>query len=180
MYMSLNREVWKPVFFKPFNRKYLVSNLGRVKAIKKSKYSNNKRMCLKPGVGARGYAFVTLYHNKQSKQLAVHRMVAYAFIGNPPKGKNIVCHLDDNKLNNVADNLVWGDNYDNMRHMVEHRRSLVGSKNPTAKLDDIKVQTIRRLYSEGSYTQTELAEVFEVDQTIVSRVVLRQSWKHIP
>lgn len=173
-------QIWKPVPHKPFDKKYIISNLGNVKPIKKSKYSHMRGTYLRYGVGARGYAFITLYHNSQSKQCLVHRMVAYAFIGNPPKGKNIVCHLDDNKLNNVADNLIWGDNFDNMRHMVEHRRSLAGSKNPKAKLDDIKVQTIRQLYAEGSYTQTQLAEVFEVNQTVVSRVVLRQSWKHIP
>jgi len=84
-----------------------------------------------------------------------------------------------NKLNNVADNLVWGDNYDNMRHMVEHRRSLVGSKNPRALLDDVKVRSIRELYAQGGYSQTEVAELFGVNQTQVSRVILRQAWKHI-
>lgn len=176
--MSL-KELWLPVHLKPFDEKYLVSNKGRVKPIKKSKYANNKRMCLKPGVGARGYAFTTLYHNGVSKQLAVHRMVAYAFIDNPPKGKNIVCHLDDNKLNNVTENLVWGDNYDNMRHMVEHRRSLAGAKNPKAKLDDVKVITIRKLYEEGSYSQSKLAVTFGVHQTIISKVIRRQSYRNV-
>lgn len=173
------KEIWKPVPFKPFDKKYQISNLGKVKPIKKSKYANNKREFLKPGIGARGYAFVTFYHEGQLKQCSVHRMVAYVFLGDPPEGKSIVCHLDDNKLNNVADNLIWGDPSDNMRHMVEHRRSLVGSKNPRALLNDVNVLTIRKLYGEGSYTQTELAETFGVDQTIISRVVLRKSWKHI-
>ena len=173
------KEIWKPVPYKPFDKKYLVSNIGRVKPIIISKYSGNKSEFLKPGVGASGYGHVALYHDGMKKQAFVHRMVAYAFIGIPPEGKNLVCHKDDNKLNNVADNLVWGNNTDNMRHMIEHRRSLVGSKNPRALLDDVKVQTIRRLWEEGSYSQTELAATFGVDQTIISRVVLRKSWKHV-
>ena len=172
-------ETWKPVTFAPYGEKYVVSNLGRVKPIVKSKYSSAKGELLKPGIGARGYGFVTLYSGGQSRQLAVHRLVALAFIGDPPEGRNIVCHLDDDKLNNVADNLIWGDNYDNMRHMIDHRRSLVGSKNPRALLDDVKVRTIRRLYAEGGVTQTSLALQFGIDQTIVSRVVLRQSWQHV-
>ena len=170
-------EQWKPVPVTPYGDKYVISNLGRVKPITKSKFSSAKGEFLKPGVGARGYGFVTFYHNGQSKQCAVHRLVALAFIGDPPKGKNKVCHLDDNKLNNVADNLVWGDNYDNMRHMIEHRRSLVGSKNPRALLDEVKVLTIRRLYEAGGVSQASLAKEFGVHQTIISRVVRRQSWK---
>ncbi len=174
------KEIWKPVPYKPFDKKYEVSIVGNVRPIIKSKYSTLKGKYLKYGVGSSKYAFVTLYHEGQHRQCLVHRMVAYVFIGDPPKGKNLVCHIDDNKLNNVADNLVWGDNSDNMRHMVEHRRSLVGSKNPRALLDDVKVQTIRKLYGEGSYSQVELAATFGIDQTIVSRVVNRKSWRHIP
>jgi NUMOD4 motif-containing protein/HNH endonuclease len=173
------KEIWKPVPHKPFDKKYIVSNLGNVKPIKKSKFSHMRGDFLKPGVGARGYAFVTLYYNRQNKQTSVHRMVAYAFLGNPSEGKTIVCHLDDNKLNNRADNLIWSDPAGNMRHMVEHRRSLVGSKNPRALLSDVEVLTIRRLYEEGSYSQTALAITYGVEQTQISRIVLRKAWKHI-
>lgn len=172
-------EIWKPVPYEPFSEKYLISNLGNVKPIKKSKYSPAKGEFLKPGFKQKGYKHVTFYHDGQKKQADVHRMVALAFIGQPPEGKNLVCHLDDNKLNNIADNLIWGDNADNMRHMVEHRRSLVGSKNPRALLNDVKVRTIRRLYAEGGVSQTSLALQFGVNQTIISKVIRRQSWKNV-
>lgn len=172
-------EIWKTVPYALFNEKYLVSSFGRVKPIKKSIYSNSKNECLKPGVGARGYGNISMYHNGLHKQAFIHRMVAYAFLGDPPEGKTIVCHLDDNKLNNRADNLVWGNPYDNMRHMIEHRRSLVGSKNPRALLNDVEVLTIRRLYKEKSFSQTALAVTYGVNQTQISRIVLRKAWKHI-
>lgn len=173
------KEVWKTVPYELFNEKYSISNYGRVKPITKSKYSHLRDEYLKPGIGARGYGHISMYHSGLHKQAFIHRMVAYAFLGDPPKGKTIVCHLDDNKLNNRADNLIWGDNSDNMRHMVEHRRSLVGSKNPRALLDDVEVLTIRRLYKEGSFSQTALAITYGVDQTQISRIVLRKAWKHI-
>lgn len=173
------QELWKSVPFKPFNEKYQVSNLGKVKPIKKSKFSNMKGEFLRYGVGARGYAFVTFYHEGIHKQCSVHRLVAYAFIGDPPKSKNIVCHLDDNKLNNVADNLIWGSPQDNMRHKVERGRSLVGSKNPRALLNDVNVRTIRRLYQEKCHSQAELALLFGVNQTQISRIVRGEHWGHI-
>jgi hypothetical protein len=173
------KELWKSVPYQPFNKKYLISSFGRVKPIKKSKYSKAKGRHLKPGVGARGYSHVAMYHNGLHRQAFIHRMVALAFLDNPPKGKTLVCHLNDNKLDNRTDNLVWGDPYDNMRHMVEHRRSLVGSQNPRALLSDVEVLTIRRLYIEGSYSQIELAATYGVDQTQISRVILRKAWKHI-
>ena len=76
-------EIWKPVPFEQFSSKYIVSSIGRVKPINKSKYSSAKGEFLKNGVGARGYACVTLYNGGKSKQCFVHRMVALVFIGGP-------------------------------------------------------------------------------------------------
>lgn len=53
-----------------------------------------------------------------------------------------------------------------------------GEQNGRAKLTAEKVREIRALYS-GGKTQTELAGLFGVDQAIISRVVLRKSWKHV-
>lgn len=170
------KETWKPVPYEPFNKRYLVSNLGRIKPIKKSKYSTLKGECLKAGLGARGYPCYTLYANGMSKQVFGHRTVALVFLGEPPVGKNIVCHLDDNKQNNCVTNLIWGSSSDNMRHMVERGRSLTGSKNPRALLNDVKVQKIRDLYSEGGVSQQSLALQFGVHQTQISRIVRDEHW----
>lgn len=172
-------EIWKPVPYKPFDTKYFVSNKGRVKPIKKSIYSNSKEEYLRPGVGSRGYGCVTLYCNGQSKQSFIHRMVALVFVGEPPEGKNVVCHLDDNKLNNVSENLCWGDANDNMRHMVDHGRSLYGSRNPRALLTDSKVLEIRRLYATGEYSQTKLSKIYGVNQTTIGRAINSKAWKHL-
>jgi hypothetical protein len=45
----------------------------------------------------------------------VHRIVCEAFHGPPPPDKNMACHIDGNALNNSANNLYWGDAYDNAR-----------------------------------------------------------------
>lgn len=172
-------ELWKPVPFEPFGSKYVISNLGRVKPIKKSVFSRAREDCLKYGIGARGYAFVSLYCDGLVKQCSVHRMVAIAFIGSPPDGKNIVCHLDDNKTNNAVDNLVWGSAADNMKQMRDHRRSLFGSKNPRALLNDVKVREIRNLYSQGGVTYKCLALDYGVSPSTIERIVSRKNWSYL-
>ena len=41
------------------------------------------------------------------KSLKIHRLVAYMFIENDDKNKNIVNHKDENKENNCINNLEW-------------------------------------------------------------------------
>jgi predicted XRE-type DNA-binding protein len=48
-----------------------------------------------------------------------------------------------------------------------------------AKLNDHAVRQIRRLVSEDSHTQQAVAKMFGIDQTTVSKIVLRVSWKHV-
>lgn len=59
-----------------------------------------------------GYKYVTV----KGKNLAVHRLVAKAWVCGRDKDKRFVCHKDDNPGNNNANNLEWGtpakNNYD--------------------------------------------------------------------
>lgn len=119
------------------------------------------------------------YLNGEKKQADIHRMVALAFLGSPPKGKTLACHLDGDRKNNRVDNLVWGSNTDNMRHMIEHGHSLKGTEVAISKLDDGKVRTIRELYRDGYYSQESLGSIFGVDQSVISDVVRRKTWRHV-
>lgn len=172
------KEVWKPVPYEPFGEKYVVSNHGRVKPIQKSIYSSLKSEFLTPGVGARGYAHVALYHNGVRKQFFVHRMVALAFIGDPPEGKNLVCHLDDNKTNNHWSNLMWGDCAENLRQMVDRGRSLRGSKVNTNKLAPNQVLEIREAHSKGA-KMGDLARKYKVTHAAIWLIIKRKNWKYL-
>lgn len=37
----------------------------------------------------------------------VHRIVAYAFLGNPPTSQHVIDHIDTNRMNNRPENLRW-------------------------------------------------------------------------
>lgn len=89
-----------------------VSNLGRVKScsrlvkIGNGHFRKMSGRVLKPYISSNGYAFVKA--GRISKHLAIHRLVAKAFIPNP---NNLPCvnHKDENKQNNIIENLEWCD-----------------------------------------------------------------------
>lgn len=59
---------------------------------------------MKSNLDRYGYERMTLYKNGKKTYESVHRLVALAFC-NKPEGCNVVNHLDENKLNNNANNL---------------------------------------------------------------------------
>lgn len=64
-------------------------------------------------------------------------------------------------------------------HSRTHPESLArGEKSPNHKLTNDGVIEIRRRYKNG-ITQVQLAKIYGVNQTIISDVVRRVTWKHI-
>jgi predicted XRE-type DNA-binding protein len=53
-------------------------------------------------------------------------------------------------------------------------RRTAGENNNRAKLTDGDIVRIRELYTSGKYSQIDIAEMFGVCQTHISRVVRRQ------
>lgn len=90
------RERWRLVSSFP---NYVVSDHGNVMHIK-------RRKPLKPAPMSTGYPSVRLSDHGRYKTMAVHRLVAEAFL-DKPDGCNVVNHKDENKTNNRVDNLEW-------------------------------------------------------------------------
>ena len=90
-------EIWKDV--KDYEGLYAVSNYGNVKNAKTDHILRRRPQ-------SNGYFSVLLYKNGTSKSLMIHRLVAQSFC---PKGKgeDFVNHKDENKSNNMAENLEW-------------------------------------------------------------------------
>lgn len=108
------REIWLPV--KEYEGHYEVSNLGRIKSFK-----NKEPYIMSLSIGRDGYPKTVLCLNGKKKTVAVHRLVADAFI---PKadGLNIVEHIDSNPSNCRVDNLKWSTVGENTKTMLKFKR----------------------------------------------------------
>jgi len=95
-------EIWRDI--KGYEGKYQVSNTGKIISVKYNK--TNKPKELKQKLNKYGYYEVTLSKYNKTKVFLVHKLVAKAFIPNPKKCESVT-HIDNNKINNYANNLKW-------------------------------------------------------------------------
>lgn len=96
-------EIWKDVV--GYEGYYQVSSFGRVKSLPRRSISRGyitKGKALAISDNGHGYLTVRL----KGKHRYVHRLVADAFIPNP-YSFNEINHKDENKGNNIVDNLEW-------------------------------------------------------------------------
>lgn len=114
----LKNEVWKDI--EGYEGHYEVSNLGRVKSLKRKK-SMILRQWVAGGCRLLGvepqYFHIVVSLEGHNKNLKVHRVVAKAFIPNP-EGYPQVNHLDGDRSNNKASNLQWTTNAGNSQHAI--------------------------------------------------------------
>lgn len=111
------KELWKPI--NGYEDRYHISNLGRVKSIKRISEQDHllPERILKPG-NLRGYHRVLLLKNGHRKNVQVHRLVAKAFIPNP-ENKPQVNHINGVKNDNRVDNLEWVTASENKQHAFD-------------------------------------------------------------
>lgn len=128
-------EEWRDI--KGYEGLYQVSNLGRVKSLKRIvRAGKNKQRIvngkiLSPWKTSHGYLSVSLGRNNK---FAVHRLVAIAFIENPHNYPD-VNHKDENKTNNILENLEWCNHSYNalygtcQERLLNHKRKSVAMIN---------------------------------------------------
>jgi hypothetical protein len=164
--MENQKEVWLPV--KGYEGIYEVSNLGRVKSLKRKKILID--IILKPNVNKYGYKYIVLSKNKDKKTFAIHRLVALCFIDND-KNKPCVNHINGVKTNNFVHNLEWCTYSENINHALKiGLRKDVSENHWNNKLSKKDVVDIKKLL--GKETQKEIAKRFKINQSTVSDIKL--------
>lgn len=110
-----------------------------------------------------------------TRQVAV--MVLEAFVGPRPKDR-FCCHRNGVKDDNRLENLYWGTREENERDKLRHGGVVRGEDHGAAKLSNELVAEIRARFSSGEAIYS-IARSMPVNETSVSRVVSRNTWKHI-
>lgn len=173
-------EEWRQV--KGYEGLYEVSSLGNVRSVDRViKYSNgtsnhHKGRLLKLGCNHRGYPMAMLSKKNKQRNIAVHRLVAEAFICNP-ENKPTVNHISGVKSDNRVENLEWNTWEENERHSQETGLKPRGEAHPNSKLNKTKVSEIRRLYP--SMTQVELGMKYGVNHRTIGNILNYKTWRHV-
>lgn len=171
----IQNEEWRKVLEYP----YEVSNFGRVRRIHRDpQIRRGPFKLLKPSV-VQGYCMVVLYSGgKKGKWVKVHRLVAVAFLGDPPIDHQ-VNHKDGIKVNNHVDNLEWVTISENEKHAYRLGLKpvkipiLKGESNGNAVLTKVDVAAIRASQEPYAF----LAKKYGVSRSQIWNVKNNYSWK---
>ena len=131
-------EIWKRIDsiegFEDY-KNYEISNHGRVRSLK-----FGKTKVLKPNLCSNGYLQAQFSINGKNKKVLIHRLVAFAFISNDnPIEKTEINHIDENKQNNMSNNLEWCTREYNMYYGTGLERRM---KNVSKKIFCIELNQI--------------------------------------
>ena len=176
-------EQWRPVV--GFECRYAVSNNGSVRSVDrkvphptaKSGFIRLRGKERKPVLNpVNGYLAVVLYKENQSRGFAVHQLVALAFLPDPPgpigrgPDKWAVDHIDEDRLNNSAENLQW------LTNAANASKASKGANNAKNKLQPEQVRAIR----EDSRPEIHIATDYGISRSLVGMIRRRQAWAHLP
>lgn len=174
---------WKSA--KGYKGLYEVNNLGQVRSVPRAYVTKFgvkrylKSTVLKPSLDGGGYPKVNLYKFKRVKNVAIHRLVAIAFIPKV-KGKKLVNHKNGIKTDNRVENLEWCTDSENKLHAINTGLSkLRGSDSHFAKVDETQVLEICRLLDTTDLTHSEIGLIFGIEHHMVSAINLGTTWSHL-
>lgn len=170
-------EIWKDI--PGHEGQYQVSNRGRVRSLPRlvtCERPNGRRFTrryrgfvLKPGRMSGGHLSVVL--GKHTGSRTVHSLVAEAFIGPRPNGKE-VCHNDGDHTNNCVENLRYDTRKENL---LDEYRAGRGARSR------VTPETVRAIRAELATKKKgrAIAREFGVSEYVVSEIKTGRSWSWV-
>jgi hypothetical protein len=159
-------EVWRDVI--GYEGLYAVSNHGRVRSFIRPRL-------LKFNVNPKSkYHCVQLCKGGTHKRVAVHRLVAAAFLGEPDG--RVVNHIDNNPQNNHVSNLEYTTQKGNMQHAVSIGAMPFGEKSGRCKYSSDTILEVRRMLDAGVKVK-DVARIFDMSKSYVTQLKNNQHRK---
>ena len=169
----MKEEIWKAI--PGFNR-YEASSLGNIRTLN---WKNSGRtVVLKPAKCRKGYLCTVMLDDEgNSKNIKVHRMVAFAFHGAQPPCVT-VNHINHVKTDNRPENLEYMSALENSKEAQASGLQIVlrGERNGFSKLTEKQVLEIRSKYIPFVYTRQQLADEYGVKIGTIKNILLRRTW----
>jgi hypothetical protein len=173
-------EVWRPI--PGYEDLYIISSQGIVKSQPRLVYYGDHRSYrFEPQkikkqtlTGNKKYVRATLTNKYGiTKHVAIHRLLAWAFIGPQDQGIE-VRHINGDGLDNRVENIIYGTKSDNMRDAITHRTFSMSEWHPCAKLTNEQVRHIR----ESSEHYKDLARKFDIHPNTIHKIRRKEVRSH--
>ena len=158
---------WKYVEINGKATQYLISENGDLVSLRFCKF-------MRPAAGSDGYMATVIRVNDKKINVAIHRLVAQAFIPNPDN-KAQVNHIDGNKKNNSISNLEWVSQHENIIHAIE--TGLRDNYLPR-KYSKKKIHKVCKLLEKGLLT-SEISAKTGVSKSVIKSIRRGKSWTYI-
>lgn len=150
MIISLENEVWEAML--EFDG-YEISNMGRIKAIKKTWASGEHLTILKTKKEhllvqniSKGYYKVTLQKNNKQYTKRIHRLTLFQFMPNH-ENKPCINHKNGNKLDNRIENLEWATVKENTIHSYKLGLQISQKRGLHSQAKRVKCDTFDIIFS---------------------------------
>lgn|SRR3990167_1328636 len=131
---------------------------------------SKKPLKIKQGKSTNGYMQVMLKDSEGIRKAErVHRFICEAFNGECPI-KHECSHLNGDRADNRASNLIWETTSDNHKRKILHGTDDCGVRNSRAKIDLITLQAIKKMLNTGEFTHKKIGEMFGLGRVFISKI----------